>query len=114
MSKKMTRATKKNIVSAIVRYGAINPEKNALEKECKELSAYIKDILAEHELVKFDAFGFTVATVEKKSKKLNLEKVEKLIGKKQLAACYEPTVSVALNLTVNKAEQGDDERNRAA
>lgn len=114
MEKKMTKATKANLVRAILRYGEANPTKNALDKECKELSAFIKGVLAEHALVKFEAFGFTVATTEKKSKKLNLEKVEKLLGKKRLEECYDETVSVALNLSVNKEVRAQAEKSKAA
>lgn len=104
MNKKATRAELNN---AIVRYGTINPEKIALAKEVKELGEEIKDYFEELEITKFDALGYSAVVTEKHGKKLNLDKVLKLIGKEKLESCYEPTVTFALTVTATAAVKGN-------
>ena len=101
--KKMNKATRADLNNAIVRYGTVNPEKIALTKEVKELGEEIKDTFEELGITKFDALGYTAVVTEKHGKKLNLEKVEKLLGHKIPDDCYEPTVSYALTVTATAA-----------
>lgn len=100
MNKKATRAELNN---AIVRYGTINPEKIAIAKEVKELGEEIKDYFEELGITKFDALGYSAVVMEKHGKKLNLDKVLKLIGKEKLESCYEPTITYALTVTATAA-----------
>jgi len=111
---KMNKATKADLNNAIVRYGTINPEKIAITKECQELGAEIKDLLEEFGLTKFDAFGYSAVVTEKHSKKLNLDKVIKLIGKEKLESCYEPTVTFALTVTATAAATAAANKTKAA
>lgn len=97
----MAKSYKTELNELIVRYGEANAEKKVLEAQCKDLSSDIKEIMGDHELSAFEAFGYTATISERTNKKLNAAKIEKLLGKPIPADCWDITSTPVLNVKAN-------------
>lgn len=98
----------------IVRYGVLNGQKKELESEVKELGAEIKEEFEERGIEQFEAVGY-VATVGKRiSRRLNVEKLEKLLGRAIPADCFDNVESEVLTIKAVKNEEGKKGKQKAA
>ena len=100
MAKKITKTELNNL---IVRYAAANEEKKPLVNECKALSEEIKDAMADRGVTTFAAMGWTATVTFKNGRKLDLAKVEKLLGGKIPEECYIHTITPTLTVTAAKS-----------
>lgn len=95
----MSKITKKELNNLIVRYAVVNEEKKPLVNECKSLSEEIKDAMEDRGVTTFQAMGFVATVIYKKSKKLNLDRLSKLLTKEQIESCKDEVVIPTLNVT---------------
>lgn len=90
----------KKLGEAVKAYAVVNGEKNELAKQAKELNEEIKDLMGEAAINTFTVDNITATIIVKKGKKLNIEKVEKLLGYAIPADCFKDTFTEQLNIKV--------------
>ena len=98
--KRKERMTKANLSEAIMRYGVLNPEKIEVAREVKDLGDEIKDAFDELGITKYTTrSGYTAVVTPRKTRKLNVERLEALLGKKIPDSCYDEGVAQVLSVT---------------
>ena len=95
---------KKELGELVTRYAVANAEKKAIVEEVKDLGDELKCELEEIEDRTFKANGFIATLTYRKGKKLDLEKVEKLLGGAIPASCYIDTETAVLNVKADQKE----------
>ena len=95
---------KAELIATIDRYAVVNDQKNELANEVKDLGAEIKDYFADNEIAEFTTAHFITKVAVRKSKKLDIAKVSKLLGYPIPADCYEETESEVLTVKPLKAD----------
>lgn len=94
---------KNELNTLVVAYATANEKKKAITAEVKDMGDEIKDIFEEKGIDTFEALGWVATVVQKKGKRLNLEKVAALLGGEIPADCYEDTLTPALIVKPAKA-----------
>lgn len=103
-NKKTKKTTRAELAEAVFRYGNLNPQKIEIVKEVKDLGDDIKDSMEVLGITKFDAKnGFTAVITPRTSRRLNVEKVEALLGRKIPDDCYDAVESVVLSVAAEKS-----------
>ena len=99
----MSKTTKTELNNMIVRYAALNEQKKPLVNECKELSDDIKEAMENRGVTTFAAMGWNATITYKRTRKLDMAKLEALLTKEQIEACKVETIVPTLSVTAAAA-----------
>jgi len=107
----MNKAEMNNV---IVSYAEANEQKKHFTDIVADLGADIKEYFEDRGISTFEAMGYVATVSVRKGKKLNLDKIAKLLGGKIPDDCYIDTETDVLTVKPSKTAKGSGDAPKTA